>query len=502
MQIDFFRNFYKKENSTKRPEPGAGHLEIKQTVSGHLKEPCSILHPVISLQAPPDASMPPDFFRYAYIPLFSRYYWVDDWSWEDGLWTVHLDVDVLATYRNDIGEETEYILRTDSDTSDFNGAITDTMYPATTNFDIEEVPFTNPFVTTLSQGSYVVGIINKNSASSVGAITYYAMTPAQFGALKDTLFSDANLEIMGILDNLGNLNIDDMSKELFRTMYNPYQYIASCMWFPLTISQFTGDTVTSIDLGWWNYPSLSGLKLTQQVGQFFDGVTQIPVHPQASTRGKYLNYNPYTKLTLYGKFGTLPIDTSYLEIGSYLINSYKVDFITGETIFEVYIADHSAGTNRKLISKTNFLLGTPIQLAQVGIDYLGTATQALSAGGDLMSGAIQGFMAGGVAGAVAGAVTNSASGIYNAINTAMPQLITSSANGSFANSQISTILVALHFIIVDEDIHHRGRPLCAMRKINTLSGYVLCAEGDIDLNAYDSERQEVKQFLTTGFFWE
>lgn len=498
MTVDLFSNFYKRENSTKRPPSNTNLV----TITGHLKEPCSVLHPVISFQAPPDSSFPPDFFRYAYIPLFSRYYWVDDWVWNNGLWEIHLDVDVLATYRNDIGEETEYILRTDSDTSDFNPAIIDSMYPATTNFSIDQVALSNPFVTTLSQGTYIVGIINKNDVSAVGAITYYAMDSDEFGDLKDTLFSDNNLEIMGIINSLGELNIDDMSKEVFKTMYNPFQYIVSCMWFPVTKSQLTGTPVTSIDIGWWNYPSLTGLQLTRQVEQYNDGVIQIPVHPQASTRGKYLNYSPYTRLTLFGKFGSLPIDSSYLEIGSWLITSYKVDVITGETIFEVYIADNQAGTGRKLITKTSFMLGTPIQIAQVGVDYLGTTLQALSAGGDLVGGAINGFATGGVGGAIAGAISNSASGIYNAINTAMPQLITNSANGSFANSQISSILVAIHYVVVDEDITHRGRPLCANRQIKTLNGYVLCAEGDIDLNAYDSERREVTRFLTTGFFWE
>lgn len=501
MDVDLFYNIYKKENSTKRPDP-SDPLYNKITVPGHLKEPCTSLHPVISFQALREQPSTVQSLTYAYIPMFGRYYWVDDWVWNDGLWEVHLDVDVLATYRNDIGDAYEYILRTDSTTNNFNPAIIDTMYPATTNFNIESVPMTNPFVNTLTQGTYIVGIINKNDVSAVGAITYYAMSSDEFGDLKDTLFGDNNLEIMGIIDSLGELKIDDMSKEVFKTMYNPYQYIASCMWFPLSKSQLVGVQVSSIDIGWWNYPSLSALQLTRQVEQYFDGVTMIPVHPQAATRGKYLNYSPFTRLTLYGKFGSLPIDPSYLEIGSYLVNSYKVDLITGETIFEVYIADNPAGTGRKLIAKTSFMLGTPIQIAQVGIDYLGTALQAVSAGGSLVEGAVSGFMTGGIGGAIAGAISNSANGIYNAINTAMPQLATSSANGSFANSQLSTILVAIHYVVVDEDVTHRGRPLCEVRQIKTLSGYILCAEGDLDLNACDSERREVARFLTTGFYWE
>ena len=84
----------------------------------------------------------------------------------------------------------------------------------------------------------------------------------------------------------------------------------------------------------------------------------------------------------------------------------------------------------------------------------------------------------------------------------MPQLQTSGVNGSFIGNELSTVLISKFYTIVEEDIHHRGRPLCSNRRIDTLSGFILCAEGDIDLNAYDSERREIKKYLTEGFFWE
>ena len=345
MTITFYSGFEKKINSTKQPVAGSG-----TNVTGVLKEPCSILHPIISLQQSPNTSYPPDFFRYAYIALFSRYYWVSDWTWQNGLWTVSLDVDVLASYRTIIGDSEEYILRTDSSTTNFDGAITDVLYPATTNFDIGQLAFRNPFMNSMVQGSFIVGIICQTSADAIGAITYYAMDMTEFGALKQMLFSNDNLEIMGIIDNLGNLNIGDMSMELFKTIYNPYQYIASCIWFPVDKTDIAGTQVTGINLGWWSYSTLTGKQLSQSVGEFFDSVEQIPTHPQAATRGKYLNYSPFTRLTLYGKFGSLPLDTSYMEIGSYLINSYLVDYVTGECVFQVFIADNAAGTGRKLIA--------------------------------------------------------------------------------------------------------------------------------------------------------
>ena len=56
--------------------------------------------------------------------------------------------------------------------------------------------------------------------------------------------------------------------------------------------------------------------------------------------------------------------------------------------------------------------------------------------------------------------------------------------------------------IVDEDIGHKGRPLCASRQLNTLSGYILCADGETDIPCTEEERRMIAGYLTSGFFWE
>ena len=68
--------------------------------------------------------------------------------------------------------------------------------------------------------------------------------------------------------------------------------------------------------------------------------------------------------------------------------------------------------------------------------------------------------------------------------------------------ELATILIAIHYVIVDEDITHKGRPLCEVRTLGSLSGFILCAEGDIDIACFDNERKLIRQYLTTGFFWE
>lgn len=485
-----YKQFAKKENSTKVPPSGTLTLALQ----GILKEPCSLMTPVIKIERLPADALPDDY-TYARWVQADRYYFIEDWVWADGLWEVHMKEDVLATFKTEIGNSTEYVLRTDS-TTDFNGEITDTTYPATTDIVTESYSLSNIFTTDLSVGCYIVGIISGGNSQAVGAISYYAMTSGQFGALKNKLFSDDNLEIMGIIDSGGQTLITDLSQEVLKTMYNPYQYIVSCMWFPFGKSAIpSSSSVSSIKIGWWDYP-LSGDRLYAQTFELGNEQFAITAHPQAS-RGSYLNYAPYTRRTLIGRFGAVPIDTTMFSVGNLINISYMIDLITGQCYTKI---SRRIGSAEDLLAERNFLIGVPIQIAQVGTDYLGTAVSAINTIPQIMGGAISGIASG--KGAIMGAIAGGASGIYNTLQSAMPQVETGGQNGSFLAPVNNTHVVEQFYKIVDEDIHHRGRPLCELRQLNTLSGFILCAEGEIDISCYDNERKEIVRYLTEGFFWE
>ena len=489
-----YKQFAKKENSTKVPPSGTLTLALQ----GILKEPCSIMTPVIKIERLPADAIPGDY-TYARWVQADRYYFIEDWVWVNGLWEVHMKEDVLATFKTVIGNSTEYVLRTDS-TTDFNGEITDTTYPATTDIVSESYSLSNIFTTDLTVGCYIVGIISGGTSQAVGAISYFAMTSAQFGALKDKLFSNDNLEIMGIIDSGGQQLVQDLSQEVLKTLYNPYQYIVSCMWFPFGKSAIPStSSVTSIKIGWWDYP-LSGDRLYAQTFELGNEQFAITAHPQAS-RGSYLNYAPYTRRTLLGRFGSVPIDTTMFVVGNKINISYMIDLITGQCYTKISRRDETTSPPAEdLLIERNFLLGVPIQIAQVGTDYLGTAVSAINTIPQIMGGAISGIASG--KGAIMGAIAGGASGIYNTLQSAMPQVETSGQNGSFLAPVNNTHVIEQFYKIVDEDIAHRGRPLCELRQLNTLSGFILCAEGEIDISCYDNERKEIVRYLTEGFFWE
>ena len=103
--IQFLSSFSKRENSTKR---FSGTVDM--SLQGILKEPCSIMNPVIRIERL-ENDINPCIYTYATITSFRRFYFVDDWVWADGLWEVHLREDVLGTWKEAIGQQTEYILR-------------------------------------------------------------------------------------------------------------------------------------------------------------------------------------------------------------------------------------------------------------------------------------------------------------------------------------------------------------------------------------------------------
>ena len=493
MNIVLYSGFNKKMNSTKRPGEGVSYI----TLTGTLKDPCSVMSPVIRIKRTATDFVPCNY-TYAYIAKFNRYYFISDVRWTDGFWDISMNVDILASHKVAIGNSTQYILRTDSIT-DYNPMITDVEYPATNDVTLFQYNVSSGFVNSPSLGFYVVGIISGTNPDAVGAVTYYALTESEFGNLKNALLSDDNLITMGLaaLDpGTGDLMplITDMSPEVMKAMYNPFQYIVSCMWFPIS-GGFTGQIVSQINIGWWEY-NLSGTRIAAQTVDVYEGPTNIVHHPQAASRGDYLNYAPYTRCTLYGIFGTLPLDLSYFDKDDDQITlTYIIDMITGQCRMRVESINSSTHFFH-YVTETSFLIGVPIQLAQIATDYLGMTVAAVDAVGNTVSSAMK-FDVG-------GAISSAAHGIYNTLNAAMPQLQTSGSNGSFmiTDQYLPTTFVYQFRNLVDEDITHRGRPLCENRTINTLSGYILCADGEMDLDCLESERESIANFLTSGFFWE
>ena len=161
-------------------------------------------------------------FNYCYLPTFSRYYWVKNWTYSYGLWNASLTVDTLASYRDQIGNSTEYVTRS---SAQYDGTISDGLYPASAKVQSVTTAFQGGLAETISGGFFVIGFIAK-AANSIGAITYAVMTPTNAKKLSAKLLTDVSY-----------LSIDntEISDSLTKVLSNPYQYIVICNYFQFYI---------------------------------------------------------------------------------------------------------------------------------------------------------------------------------------------------------------------------------------------------------------------------
>jgi hypothetical protein len=445
-----------------------------------LKGESGIINPTIALQL--EAGNNPAAYNYAYIPDFDRYYYVLEWTFSSGLWLASMNVDALASWKGLIGNSSEYILRCSYES---DGEILDTFYPAKTHITTDKTEYADRWTGgNLNNGNYVVGIINADGAA-VGAVSYYVFNQTQMRALCQELLSSADW-----------LNIDaaEISADLAKTLFNPFQYIISCLWFPYSVPK--GSSVSSLEYGWWTLPvSCWMLGYAYTIDTFAEQVN-MPKHPQAATRGDYLNGAPYSQYTLeYMPYGQIPIPGVYGLNSSVIFLRETLDYITGSATLTIH-GDAGAAEMEVPITTVKAQLGVPIQLAQVNTDPLG-----------VVGGVANSVMGIGsfVTGNFAAGIASVGSGIVSAIEAMAPQVQTGGSNGSIGDIMAYGGYVTLtgRFCeVAEEDNEHCGRPLMAVRQINTIPGYIMVANADIEIPATADENKTIKQYMEAGFFYE
>lgn len=469
MQVSFFK-FTKRNNSTKQPLPSTG-----KTLNVQLKEETSFMNPVLKISKDIVAgAFSPDLYNYVMIPYWQRFYYITDWKYLNGVWECYCSVDPLASFRYEIGETETYVVRS---ASEFNGNIIDTYYPAQTDVNIMKTNVDVPWYNLApAEGSYVVGILNYQTGNNkVGACTYYALNSSQFSNLMQYLFSDSIYWSEGI---------DEVSEGFFKSMFDPFQYIVSCMWFPFTIGRF-GSTEINIKVGYWD-TGVKGVTMTQLSNEVtFKAI--IPAHPQLS-RGNFLMHSPYTRVTLYlPPFGEIPIDTNFLAIGNVLCGTVLVDHITGDAMLRVSMSASTIETDfYNVMTERHTMIGVPIQISQLMPDYISTVSSA--------GNAITSLLTGNIIGALTGAMS--------AVESQMPKVSTNGSNGSLTQVIAFPQVVTEHYRLVEENLSEYGRPLCKVKKINSLSGYIKCGEDDHSFPCTKAEAEMINQYMKDGFFYE
>lgn len=473
-KIDFY-NFNKKENSTKRPTTA--------TVSYNciLKEPSSIINPTISLDY--GLTNNPSTLNYCYIEAFNRYYYINEWTFDNALWTASLSVDVLATAKDHIGAKDLYILRSSTQSDTY---IVDAKYPITTkaNSYIDEITgsvwtynkaglsniLPSYFNATLSNGFYYLGI---NGANGTG-VTWYVMSATGFNTLINNLY------------NFTPSDFGDIPTGMAKNIADPLQYVVKCYWLPNSVLGVQYESAT-IRFGTYSIaiPECAKFDPVENI-QRYEAEFNIRKHPQAGSRGKYLNNAPYTNYQLFIQpFGNISLDSSLMIDDATIKLVWYVDFTTGE-------ADLTVRATNSLLANLKATLGIPIQLSQTSVSLLGQATGVVS---NLLGGT-----AGTILGSLAESVFDSA-GIAGAKSQPKPSSMGGGGNFLPFNTYKPT-LNSDFYRIVDEYNEELGRPYCKINKPSVLTGYMQALEGSLEAPYTKNELEQINSYLNGGFFYE
>ena len=472
-------SFAKDSNSTKQPAgPGTAF-------TCNVLTPCDITAPVVELSGTDLTG-----YNYAYIASFHRYYFIQGITYDKGLWRLALKCDVLATYKTTIGAANLFVLRS---ASSYNGTIQDNLYPplaSVTRRHAEQATSGIPgYAKKVDDadyrfygydGGYVV--LNIAGTETAGATSLILMTTWDFRRLIGALYT-----------SIDGFQLADVVKNVVQKFGgNPQELINSALWMPWP---FNGDDYLQVKIGGWAAQDYSdpdnplspipiyGLYIDDPVHEMTDITFTINKHPQAATRGAYLNMSPYTSYILgVPGCGVITLDSAKLLDESSITLKRVIDAFTGQYNVNVY-----ATSGGQVLAHLTGQIGVPISLRG--------SNNATNVVGDIVStvgAAVSGNVIG-AAGSYIGTVMDMAAGTPTS----------SGMGGGFAEILGKPIwLDTLHYAVSAEDNTHNGRPLLNNRTISTLSGFVQVQKGDVAISGTAAEADEIRTLLEGGFYYE
>lgn len=506
-------NFNKKPNSTAVPViAGSQYNCTMKTVS-------SLLSPVIDIADTKGTGAIP-LFNYAYIADFGRYYFIDDVSWSQGIWSLSMHVDVLASFKEDIENSRQYVIRSASDSNpyipdtayqtyiDTNGSYdSETLSESVKRYNSTTLTWENVsyFNRSVSNGAVCVGIVS----GAANGVTHYIMPVSTFQELLQKAFAVVPSDMT------------DVSSGLANAIFDPVQYITYCRWFPvLPLSANLGPMVHTVNIGGYSITFTAVDTFCYQMTAL--GVEKyrfnidLPLHPDAVTY-PYTRLSPFSEYSLnFQPFGNIPLDTTKMMDASRLTVQWSVDFCTGQCILEV----RSNAAHHGLIYTETADYGVPMPISALVMDWkAGLAMSAMTwmKNNTLMGASDEPVLRQLVAeGSVTQADLNAAGvtlgntslldKMMDVTGAAMGNVVTKGSAGSWLSYNAGVPYVYLWYVRqADHDVARYGSPLCENVRLDSLSGFCICSNATVSFAIkypLSDEYSAICMYLNSGIYLE
>lgn len=465
-------DFIKDRKSTKVPDTEGTEVNIK------LKENTSITTPtfILSFDTTP---------VFTYCQYMFYYYFVEDITFlSNNQYEVHCNIDVLATYREDILSSTQYILRS---ASDYDVLLDDNVFEPQQNGIIT---MTQSLSNLNKDGVYIVKYGSSTSAQY--GVTYRCGTKTEIGNFIKGCYD---------LNNWQNL-VDITFEKLQKTVFDFSQYIQEIYWLPVAISDIENQYSIVPFVGAWQITSGEG-----GTKEFLDDY-YLALGTQITIPNRYYNdYRDYEKkftqflLDIPG-VGSINIDPR--EVYKGLEIQYAIDLKTGD-------AKHAISTSDGVLLTTircNYKV--PVSYATFNNNFVKGANQVIEGVTGVFTSAA-GVATGTVAAnmpSIGGNLGNYAQNFGGVISglVELGSITTHMCNAQGSMADINTnnyySLTRYVYNCAEQPLLNIGRKLHQYRQLSSLSGYCQCLDAILNTDAYGQIKQIILDYMNNGFIIE
>ena len=445
-----FYNFSKRRNSTARPSGSGTQIDVL------LKENTSLYNPVFELSGG-------NYPSYTYASWQGLYYYVTNIvSTGNNLYEVECELDPMGSAKSDILSTTAFVNRSSSSY--------DIYMPDNELSNKAKIVDHGHTVSSLtgifdSTGCYIMRVIGKEG------IDTFILTQSDLHDILDFMFDDGNFT-----DVLGDVVI--------KAVFNPFQYIASLQYTPLSYTWVSDGAFNStFHFGWWPI-NTDTYKKTTRTGLHILGQT---VTLPSAYFGDFRDYDTrFTRcnMILPGGIET-EMPSSWLSLASLKIE-IVFDILTGKA--QYLITD--SGSN--VMSTFSAQLGFDVQIGQQAVSAGGVISNAVAAG--------VGFGMGNALGVLSG--IGGLSGAVSAITQPNPSIVGSQQTALFAQVQSGVEIEYTRYESGTYAGASIGRMLNQEVTLSTLTGFCKCSAASVDTDLPAQYKDEINGYLNSGFFIE
>lgn len=476
MNINLWDGFSKKRNSTMQPI-GSG-----VSINCYLKEETSIQRPSFILDTP--------IADYTYAEAFGHYYFVNDVvNLDANRCEITCSMDVLASYKRDIAQYTAFVERA---ASSYDVWINDPLLSQQQLLlrETQNLTDVSSFFTTGS-GCFLVECLAKN----MGVV----------------LYATNNLEPYKYILDPGVYTSTDKSAWIASTISQSFDldvYIGSVKWFPFTASDLGTalDPVNEgvlpigpVDIGIAAGFSYNIYKVSQSYMSKHTTSIDITL-PSSDNFGDFRDCtNQYTQYNLYlPGVGVVNMDSAII---GYAINNNKeimceidCDLVSGEITYIIRFRESNQGAGA-IIGRYSGNVAVDVPIGKSAVDTVKSAKMFAQS-------VATGATAAGWVGAIGGAVVGGVEAIYNHMTPDTSMVGGSGNKTEIFHNMAYIVLGRKQYGAKDYPTGVAGRPLMQNVTLGTLSGYVKCGNASVPVNAHAGVRDEINNFLNSGFYME